>query len=69
MSLPHGHRRTTTFVAGLRLDGLDAPMLIDGPMNGDAFLAYVREVLSPTLRRGDVVIMDNLGCHKSPKVR
>jgi transposase len=69
MSLPHGHWRTTTFVAGLRLDGLDAPMLIDGPMNGDAFLAYVRQVLAPTLRQGDVVIMDNLGCHKSPKVR
>lgn len=69
MSLPHGHWHTTTFVAGLRLDGLDAPMLIDGPMNGDAFLAYVREVLGPTLRPGDVVIMDNLGCHKSPKVR
>jgi len=69
MSLPHGHWRTTTFVAGLRLDGLDAPMLIDGPMNGDAFLAYVRQVLAPTLRPGDVVIMDNLGCHKSPKVR
>ena len=83
MSLPHGHWRTTTFVAGLRLDGLDAPMLIDGPMNGDAFLACVREVLVPTLRPGDVVrravlppegppillTMDNLGCHKSPKVR
>ena len=69
MSLPHGHWRTTTFVAGLRLDGLDAPMLIDGPMNGEAFLAYVRQVLAPTLQPGDVVIMDNLGCHKSPKVR
>jgi transposase len=69
MGLPHGHWRTTTFVAGLRLDGLHAPMLIDGPMNGDAFLAYVRQVLAPTLRPGDVVIMDNLGCHKSPKVR
>ena len=69
MSLPHGHWHTTTFVAGLRLDGLDAPMPIDGPMNGDAFLAHVRGVLVPTLHRGDVVIMDNLGCHKSPKVR
>lgn len=58
MSLPHGHWRTTTFVAGLRLNGLDAPMLIDGPMNGDAFLAYVRQVLVPTLRPGDVAIMD-----------
>lgn len=69
MSLPHGHWRTTTFVAGLRLSGIDAPMLIDGPMNGEAFLAYVRRVLAPTLRPGDVVVMDNLGCHKSPKVR
>jgi transposase len=69
MSLPPGHWRATTFVAGLRLDGLAAPMLIDGPMNGDAFLAYVRQVLAPTLRQGDMVIMDNLGRHKSPKVR
>lgn len=69
MSLPHGHWRTTTFVAGLRLSGIDAPMLIDGPMNGEAFLAYVHRVLAPTLRHGDVVVMDNLGCHKSPKVR
>lgn len=69
MSLPHGHWRTTTFVAGLRLSGINAPMLIDGPMNGDTFLAYVRRVLVPTLRPGDVVVMDNLGCHKSPKVR
>jgi hypothetical protein len=69
MSLPHGRWRTTTFLASLRLDGLDAPMLINGPMNGGAFLAYVRPVLAPTLRSGDVVIMDNLGCHKSPKVR
>lgn len=68
-SIPHGHWCTTTFVAGLRLTGLDAPMLIDGPMNGEAFLAYVRQVLVPTLRRGDVVVMDNLGCHKSPRVR
>ena len=69
MGLPHGHWRTTTFVAGLRLSGIGAPMLIDGPMNGEAFLAYVRRVLAPTLRPGDVVVMDNLGCHKSPKVR
>lgn len=68
-SIPHGHWRTTTFVAGLRLGGLDAPMLIDGPMNGAAFLAYVRQVLVPTLRPGDVVVMDNLGCHKGAAVR
>jgi transposase len=69
MAVPHGHWRTTTFVAGLRLGGLDAPMLIDGAMNGEAFHAYIRRVLVPTLRPGDVVIMDNLGCHKSAAVR
>lgn len=69
MAIPHGHWRTTTFVAGLRLTGLDAPMLLDRPMNGAAFLAYVRRVLVPTLRPGDVVVMDNLGCHKSTMVR
>jgi transposase len=68
-SIPHGHWRTTTFVAGLRLGGLDAPMVIDGPMNGEAFLAYVEQVLVPTLGPGDVVVMDNLGCHKNPAVR
>lgn len=68
-SIPHGHWRTTTFVAGLRLDGMDAPMVLDGPMNADAFLAYVRHVLVPTLRHGDVVVMDNLGCHKGASVR
>lgn len=60
-AVPHGHWRTTTFVAGLRLSGIDAPMLIDGAINGESFLAYVRQVLVPTLRAGDVVIMDNLG--------
>lgn len=68
-SIPHGHWRTTTFVAGLRLGGLDAPMVIDGPMNGEAFLAYVEQVLVPTLQPGDVVVMDNLGCHKNAAVR
>jgi transposase len=69
MAVPHGHWRTTTFVAGLRLSGLDAPMLIDGAMNGEAFLAYVRRVLVPTLQPGDVVVMDNLRSHKSAAVR
>lgn len=69
MGLPHGHWRTTTFVAGLRLTGIDAPMLIDGAMDGDAFEAYVRQVLVPTLAPGDVVIMDNLSVHKRPAVR
>ena len=60
MGLPHGHRKTTTFVAGLRLDGMVAPMVLDGPINGDWFEAYVTHVLAPTLRPGDIVIMDNL---------
>lgn len=67
--IPHGHWRTTTFVAGLRLSGIDAPMVIDGPVNGEIFLAYVRRVLVPALRPGDVVIMDNLGSHKGAAVR
>lgn len=61
---PHGRWRTTTFVAGLRSTGLVAPLVLDGPMNGPAFLAYVEQFLAPTLRRGDVVVMDNLGAHK-----
>ncbi len=69
MSVPHGHWRTTTFVAGLRLSGIEAPMLIDGPMNGPIFQSYVDRVLVPTLRPGDVVIMDNLGSHKGVGVR
>jgi len=68
-SLPHGHWKTTTFVAGLRLSGIDAPMVIDGPINGEIFLAYVRHVLVPTLRPGDIVVMDNLGSHKGAAVR
>lgn len=67
--VPHGHWRTTTFLAGLRVCGIDAPMLIDGPINRESFLAYVRQVLVPTLRPGDVVIMDNLGSHKGVAVR
>jgi transposase len=68
-SIPHGHWRTTTFVAGLRLSGLDAPMVLDGAMNGEAFLAYVDRILVPALRPGDIVVMDNLGCHKTMGVR
>lgn len=68
-AIPHGHWKTTTFVAGLRLTGIDAPMLIDGPINGEIFRAYVEQVLVPTLRPGDVVIMDNLGSHKGVAVR
>jgi transposase len=62
--VPHGHWKTTTFVAALRSEGLVAPMVIDGAMNGDLFVAYVRQVLVPTLRLGDIVVMDNLSSHK-----
>ena len=67
--VPHGHWKTTTFVAALRHDGLTAPLVVDGPMNGDVFLAYIRHVLLPTLRSGDIVVMDNLSCHKASSVR
>ena len=68
-SIPHGHWKTTTFVAGLRLSGMVAPMVLDGPINGSAFQAYVDQVLVPELREGDVVVMDNLGSHKGAAVR
>jgi transposase len=63
-SAPLGHWETTTFVAALRHDGLTAPMLTDGPMDGDVFLAYVTHFLCPTLRPGDIVVLDNLSSHK-----
>jgi len=63
-AIPHGHWKTTTFTAGLRLSGLAAPMILDGPMDGAAFLAYVEQVLVPALRPGDSVVMDNLPAHK-----
>jgi transposase len=66
--IPHGHWKTTTFVAGLRSTALTAPCVIDGPMNGNAFLAYVEQVLAPTLTPGDVVVLDNLAAHKAPGV-
>lgn len=68
-AVPHGHWKTTTLVAGLRLSGLTAPMTIDGAMNGPAFLAWVEQMLAPTLRAGDIVIMDNLPAHKPAAVR
>jgi transposase len=68
-AIPHGHWKTTTFTAGLRLNGLAVPMVLDGPMNGDAFLAYIEQVLVPELAKGDVVIMDNLPAHKVTGVR
>ncbi|MDB5736587.1 MAG: family transposase, partial [Sphingomonas bacterium] len=67
--IPHGHWKTTTFVGALRLTGMTAPMILDGPMTGEWFLAYVQHVLVPTLRRGDIVIMDNLPAHKGAAVR
>jgi len=68
-SAPYGHWKTTTFVAALRVDGLTAPLVVDGPMNGAVFLAYVRQHLAPTLRPRDVVILDNLPAHKVAGVR
>ena len=65
---PHGHWKTSTFLAGLREDGLIAPAVFDGPINGDRFLAYVEQVLVPTLTPGDIVMMDNLSSHKKPAV-
>ena len=66
---PHGHWKTTTFVAGLRHDGLIAPFVIDQPMNGVIFRAYVEQGLAPTLAPGDIVIMDNLSSHKVAGIR
>lgn len=66
---PYGHWQTTTFVGALRVDGMIAPMVLDGAINGAAFLAYVEQVLVPQLRPGDVVIMDNLGSHWVAGVR
>lgn len=67
-AVPHGRWETMTYTGALRVGGMSAPMLLDGPMNGDAFRAYVEQVLVPTLRAGDIVIMDNLGAHKSAAV-
>ena len=67
-AIPHAHWKTTTFIAGLRTTGMVAPMVLDGPINGAAFQAYVEQVLAPELKPGDIVIMDNLGSHKGPGV-
>ena len=67
--IPHGHWKTTTFVAALRSTALTAPCVIDGPMNGNAFLAYVEQILAPTLTPGDIVVLDNLSAHKVQGVR
>jgi transposase len=66
---PHGHWRTMTFLAALRVDRIEAPCVIDGPINGDRFTTYVERFLAPTLRPGDLVILDNLGSHKGGAVR
>lgn len=66
---PHGHWRTLTFLGALRCDGLTAPCVFDGPINGECFRAYVEQQLVPILKPGDIVIMDNLGSHKSAALR
>ena len=67
--VPHGHWQTLTFLAALRHDRIDAPLVLDGPINGESFLAWVEQMLVPTLTPGDIVIMDNLGSHKGLAVR
>jgi transposase len=67
--VPHGHWQTMTFLAALRHDRIDAPWLLEGPIDGETFATYVEKVLVPTLRPGDIVIMDNLGSHKGKAVR
>ncbi len=67
--IPHGHWKTLTFIAALRVDRIDAPWIIDGPMNGSAFCTYLSSCLAPTLNAGDIVVMDNLPTHKVPGVR
>ena len=66
---PHGHWRTLTFLGALRCDRLTAPCVFDGPINGQSFRAYVEQLLVPALIPGDIVIMDNLGSHKSVEIR
>ena len=67
--MPHGHWKTTTFVAGLRLSGIVAPFVLDGAINRIAFETYVEKVLVPELKPGDIVVMDNLSSHKGPQVK
>ena len=68
-AIPHGHWRTTTFIAGLRQTGVIAPLVLDGPLTGRAFRAYVEQFLAPALAPGDVVVLDNLSAHKVDGVR
>jgi transposase len=67
--VPHGHWKTLTFIGALRHDRLEAPWVIDGPINGELFTLYVETQLVPTLKKGDIVILDNLGSHKGPAAR
>lgn len=67
--VPHGHWKTTTFTGALRLSGMTAPMVLDGPMDREMFQAYVEQILAPTLMPGDIVIMDNLPAHRPSAVR
>ena len=67
--VPHGHWKTMTFLAALRSDGITAPCVFDGPINGASFQHYIEQFLLPTLKPGDFVIMDNLGSHKGEAVR
>ncbi len=68
-AIPHGHWKTTTFIAALRYDRITAPCVFDGAINGACFLAWVQQALVPTLSKGDIVIMDNLSSHKIAGVR
>jgi transposase len=68
-AIPHGHWKTITFLGGLTLNGFIAPMLLDGPMDGEAFLAWCEQLLAPELKSGDIVVMDNLAAHKVEGVR
>lgn len=69
MGMPHGHWKTTTLIGGLRLSGMTAPMVLDGPMTGAWFQAYAEQVLAPTLRAGDIVVLDNLAAHRNAAAR
>jgi len=66
---PYGHWKTLTFIAALRHDRIDAPWVIDGPINGELFVLYIEKILAPTLSKGDVVVLDNLGSHKNDAAR
>jgi transposase len=68
-AVPQGHWKTTTFIAGLKQSGIVAPLVLDGPMTGSAFRAYVEQFLAPALEPGDVVVLDNLAAHKVAGVR